>query len=426
MDDPGGRVTLSIGGRASVSNDIPHHDVVDDVVAWAEDGRLLLAGEPAAVDSFLGMIEAPRGLDVASLRGMADGLAALTAAHGVAATGARYVELSGDSVAKLARYGHQLDGAGGFYGFVRTAGGQFAGNLSMRSATLAGGRALSVQVAMATAALRLALQETHTAVEEVAADVGELRQLAEAAEIGNVAGLYRVLANARTQVDETGSISRTTWDAIAVHEVTAQQGTERARALMRRMLRDLPLDSDAGERVGAAERLVREHSLARSLRLLLLAEQCLLLYRSLKLDQVRRTEPEALDGEITAAQRLLAENAAADRELIDQLHDAVNRLGRTGPLDGVRLFTRGRLPRLTTILQEQVEEFAHQRQQQLASWTPVATPSVSDAAREVAGRAYRGAIEGRRHLGSFVEQVGRRLQGGERERDQPTDSGDER
>lgn len=170
---------------------------------------------------------------------------------------------------------------------------------------------------------------------------------------------------------------------------------------------------------------MREHSLARSLRLLLLAEQCRLLYRSLKLDQVRRTEPDALDGEITAAQRLLAENAASDRELIAQLHDAVSRLGRTGPLDGVRLLTRGRLPRLTAVLQEQVEEFARQRQQQMASWASAATPSVSDAVREVAGRAYRGAIEGRRQLGSFVEQVGRRLQGVERERDQTTDSDDE-
>jgi len=107
-----------------------------------------------------------------------------------------------------------------------------------------------------------------------------------------VAGLYRVLANARTQVDETGSISQATWDAIAVHEVTAQQGADRARARVRRMLRDLPLDSDAGERTVTAERLVRERSLDRSLQLLLLAEQCRLLYRSLKLDQVRRTEPE--------------------------------------------------------------------------------------------------------------------------------------
>ncbi|MCA1677108.1 MAG: hypothetical protein LC799_34650, partial [Actinobacteria bacterium] len=363
-------------------------------------------------------LEPARCLDVGSLRGVADGLAALSAVQGIRTTGGRYVELSKDSWTKLMQRGPQPDGSGGFYGFVRNSNGQFAGNLKGKPVTLAGSRALSLQLAMATAALALAIQETHDVVEDMAADVGDLRQLAEAAEIGNVAGLYRVLANARTQVDETGAISQATWDAIAVHEVTAQQGADRARALVRRTLRDLPLDKDAGERTGAAERLVREQVLVRSLRLLLLAEQCRLLYRSLKLDQVRRTEPEELNGEIIAAQRLLAENAAADRELIDQLHDVVSRLGRIGPLDGVRLFTRGRLPRLTTILQEQVEEFARQRQQQLESWAPLTTPGVGDAIREVAGRAYRGAIEGRNQLGGFVEQVGRRLQGAQRRHDQ--------
>lgn len=58
--------------------------------------------------------------------------------------------------------------------------------------------------------------------------------------------------------------------------------------------------------------MLPSQALARSLRLLLLAEQCRLLYRSLKLDQIRRAEPEALAGEISAAKRLLAENAAAD------------------------------------------------------------------------------------------------------------------
>ncbi len=413
-----------------MSDEVPHQDAASDVVVWAEDGRLLLAGEPAAVDSFLDTIDAPRRLDVAALKGAADGLAALSAAHGIRTTGACYVQLSAESAVKLARYGAQSDGAGGIYGFVRNASGQFAGNLRLKPVALAGTRALSVQVTMAVAAIRFALQETQDAVEEVAADVGELCQLAEAAEIGNVAGLYRVLANARTQADETGSISQATWDAIAVHEVTAQQGADRARALVRRMLRDLPLDGDTVERAAAAERLVRERALARSLQLLLLAEQCRLLYRSLKLDQVRRTEPEALDGEVTAAQRLLGENAAADRDLIDQLHDSVSRLGRTGPLDGVRLLTRGRLPRLAAVLQEQVEEFAQQRQQQLDSWASSTAHTVRDAVLEVAGRAYRGVIEGRNLLGGFVEQVGRRLQGVERDRDRDrpadTDSSDDR
>lgn len=404
---------------------MPDPEDSSEVVVWGEEGRLLLAGEPTAVDTFLETFEPARSLDVGALRGLADGVAALSAAHGIKPTGgARYVELTKDSAAKLAEYGPQHDSAGAVYGFVRNHSGQFAGNLKGRQVTLAGSRMASVQLAVAAAALRLAIQETQNAVEDVAADVDELRQLAEAAEIGNVAGLYRILANAREQVDEAGVISQATWDAIAVHEVTAQQGADRARALLRRMLRDLPLDQDAGERTDAAERLIGEQALARSLRLLLLAEQCRLLYRSLKLDQIRRAEPEALGGESTAAQRLLAENAAADRELIDQLHDAVNRLGRTGPLDGVRLFTRTKLPRLVAALQDEVEQFARQRQQQLDSWAPTRTPRVVDAVREVAGRVYGGAIASRNQLGGLLEQAGRRLQGAKSQRDPSGDTAD--
>lgn len=395
----------------------------NEVVVWGENGRLLVTGQATAVDAFLETFEPARSLDVGAARGVADGAAALSAVHGISSAGARYVELTGDSAAKLAQYGAQRDSAGAIYGFVRDSSGKFAGNLKGNPVSLAGSRATSVQFAVAAAALRLAIQETQDAVEDVAADVDQLRRLTEAAEIGNVAGLYRILANARRQVDQTGVISQATWDAIAVHEVTAQQGADRARALVRHILRDMPLGADAGERTEAADRLVSEQTLTRTLRLLLLAEQCRLLYRSLKLDQVRRAEPEALDGEITAAQRLLVENATADRELIDQLHDTVNRLGRTGPLDGVRLFTRRKLPRLITALQEEVEHFARQRQQQLESWAPTTTPRVADALKEVAGRVYGGALAGRNQLGGLLEQVGRRLQGEERQQ-QPSDDVD--
>lgn len=223
-----------------MSEEATPQEVESEVVVWGEDGRLLLAGEPAAVDTFLATFQPLRSLDVGALRGAADGVAALAAVQGVATTGGRYVELAKESADKLARYGPQVDRGGAVYGFVRSSSGQFAGNLS----------------------------------------------------------LTRPAASAR----RPGTRPPCT-------RVTAQQGADRARALLRRMLQQLPLDGDAAERADTAERLLREQSLARSLRLLLLAEQCRLLYRSLKLDQVRRTEPEALGDGINAAQRLLAGTA---------------------------------------------------------------------------------------------------------------------
>ena len=224
------------------------------------------------------------------------------------------------------------------------------------------------QTAMALAALRLAIQEMQEAVEAVARDVADLRRIAETAEIGNLAGVYRVLANAAVRWTRAGSITQATWDSIAPHEVTVQQSADRLRALLRRTLEDLPLEADTGERYAAARRLLDEQTIGRSLKLLVLAEQCRLLWRSLKLDQVRRSEPEALAGEADAAKAMLADNAHADQALIAGLHAALVALGKVGPLDGVRVFTKGKLPAAVADLREQVNQFASQREQQLDSW----------------------------------------------------------
>lgn len=393
-----------------------------EVVVWAEDGRLLVAGERGSVDAFLGTFDATKQLDISDLRIAADWLAAATSALGVAKSGGRYVEVSKETWKQLQQGRLQSAGGGWLWGFARDASGKFAGNAKFRAASLAGTRGLSLQLAVATAALRLAMQEGNDAVEAVAEDVEILRKHAEAAEIGNLAGLYRVLANARKQADDTGSVSQATWDAIAAHEVTAQQGADRARALIQRTMRDLPLERDFGERADAAERLVREQALERPLQLLVLAEQCRLLYRSLKLEHVQSREPDEIEGEITAARQLLTENAAADRALIDELHETLTQLGSTSAFDGLRWFSRGKLPSSTTILRQHVERFADLRGHQLDVWDPGPVPKTGDAFKEFAGRTHRGMVGARNQFGGFVEQLGQRMQGAERHGHETEDS----
>lgn len=387
-----------------------------DVVVWAEDGRLLVAGEPGTVDDFLSSVGGAKQLDVSDIKSAADGIAVLTSVLGVAKSGGRYVELSKQSWERF----DQLQSAGGgwVYGFARDAGGKFAGNATMRKAALNGPRALSLQATAIGLAIRLAVQEAANAVEAVAADVEDLRAYAEAVEIGNIAGLYRVLANARKQADDTGRVSKATWDAIATHEVTAQQGADRARALIRRMLRDLPLERDYGDRADAAARLVQEQSLERTLQLLVLAEQCRLLYRSLKLEHVQGSEPEEVEGEIAAAQELLTENAAADRELIDQLHETVAHLARSSAMDGFRLFGKDKLPTSAKALRQQIEHFADLRGHQLEMWAPAATPSFGDAVKEVGGHVQRGAIGVGNQVGGLFVQLAKSRQSEPRESEQ--------
>jgi hypothetical protein len=356
-------------------------------------------------------------LDISTLRAAADGAAALATVAGEPKNDVQYYELVGQGKELMKDLSGERDASGALMTQVRGPSGRYVGNLKLKEVAFTGARATSVQLAVATAALRLAIEETKNAIEEVAADVDELRRLAEAAEIGNIAGLYRVLANAREQVDEDGTISQATWDSIAAHEVTAQQGADRARALVRRNLQSLPVEKDGSERADAAERLVREQSLRRSLRLLLLAEQCRLLYRSLKLDQVGQVEPDAVESETRAARRMLEQNATADRELIQELQHAIGRLGHASLVDGVRPFTRKKLAGLVTVLQGDVEQFAAERHQQLESWAPSTAPRVSDAARDLFERAQNGVNAGRNTLARGIEYASRTLRADDPQRD---------
>lgn len=389
-----------------------------ELVVWSEDGRFLVTGVPGAVDRFVATLEPERELRIASAGPIADGLAALSTGAGMVGRidGRRYVEVSAKHWDTLKRQGVP-DHNGAYMPMIRGGGGKFVEQVRMRPVgSLANGMP---QTAIALAALRLAIQEMQEAVEAVARDVADLRRIAETAEIGNLAGVYRVLANARSQVDETGSITQATWDSIAPHEVTVQQSADRLRALLRRTLEDLPLEADTGERYAAARRLLDEQTIGRSLKLLVLAEQCRLLWRSLKLDQVRRSEPEALAGEADAAKAMLADNAHADQALIAALHAALVALGKVGPLDGVRVFTKGKLPTAVADLREQVNQFASQREQQLDSWAPDPTPTISDAARQVGALAEQAAIEGKRVVGSFLVGLGSKLQSGAESNPEP-------
>lgn len=223
----------------------------DEVMVWSEQGRLLLAGEPDSIDRYLEQIKPQAQLDVGKLKNVADGVAMLAGARGTASAGSRYVQLTPESWKKLTARGTVPDRAGAYHMFVRKDG-KFAGNLRWKPAPMSATRAVSLQTAAMSAALRLAIQDVQSQVEEVAHDVADLKRIAESAEVGNLAGLYRILANARDEVDAHGSMSQATWDAIAAHEVTAQQAADRVRSLLRSTVEGLPLQADAGDRADAA------------------------------------------------------------------------------------------------------------------------------------------------------------------------------
>lgn len=377
-----------------------------DVVAYAKDGRLVVVGAPAAVDTFITDLKPDRALDLAPMKALAAN-AALLNRSGAVEPVKRYVELG-------AQRWKQIAPAGGTTSELRLVTRDIkTGRIVANNPAGALKTAVATQpeVLIALAAIQMALQSLTEAVEEIAENVEDLKRIAETTEVGNLAGLYRVLQAARGEVDRTGVLPRTTWESIAPHEVTAQQPADRVRAYLRRVLDDLPLDADAGDRLKAARRLVDQGTLQRSLRLLVLAEQNRLLWRSLKLDRVRLAEPEALESEIDSATRLLAENAAADQALIAALRERIGQLCRLTALDGARPLTPPRLLQASGQLRDQVDQFAAARSQQVESWGEQSRPGLREAAKEIGERAGAAAAIGRRSVGGWLQGVGTRVAG---------------
>lgn len=411
-----------------------------EVLVWSEEGRFLITGEPGAVDDFVMRLEPERRMRISDVGPLADGLAGIAALYGLAqqATSARkvYAEVKPEHWAALLKSGF-VNADGWYSPMLRGSGQKIVEHVGLKPVLGGPGAPMAAATLVAIAAVRLAIEQVQDSVEELTRDVADLRRVVEAADVGNLAGVYRVLANARVQTDRAGEISQATWDAIAPHEVTVQQSADRLRTYLRRTIEAQPLNGDLGDRYDATKRLRYEETIARTLSLLVMAEQSRLLWRSLKLEQVRRTEPGALESEAEAAKAMLTENAEADRRLIDYLYDALTRLGKVSARDGVRLMLKSKLPELAASIREDVDTFARQRQQLIDAWSPEPTPRirdtishVGDVAKGIAREAGNAGIaasrasaqigrdaaaNGREAVGSFLVDIGSRLRGPERD-----------
>lgn len=147
-----------------------------------------------------------------------------------------------------------VNGQGWFSPMLRGSGQKIVEHVGLKPVLTGPGSPMAAATLVTIAAVRLAIEEVQDSVEELSRDIADLRRVVEAADIGNLAGVYRVLANARVQVDEAGGINQATWDAIAPHEVTVQQSADRLRAYRGRTIEALSLNGDLGDRYDEAKR----------------------------------------------------------------------------------------------------------------------------------------------------------------------------
>ncbi|HEX4778940.1 MAG TPA: hypothetical protein VFW74_19345, partial [Acidimicrobiia bacterium] len=160
----------------------------------------------------------------------ADVAATATSLAAVHANAGEFVRLSPHSVELLRQFGAVPTDSGFFHAFVRGSGGQIAGQLQWQPVATASQQALSLQLAVATLALRLAIGNLEHAVERVEEQVELVRAFLAAQQVGDVVGNYVVVRDVVERIARGVTLAQADWDAVAGVGAACQRDVQRLRA----------------------------------------------------------------------------------------------------------------------------------------------------------------------------------------------------
>ncbi|AHK33026.1 hypothetical protein OPAG_00230 [Rhodococcus opacus PD630] len=358
-----------------------------ELAVVVEPEGLLVAGDQSSVQMFLDKLRfnavsaiEVAGVDSQSLAGtaaLAAGLAAMGAQHGT------FVRLAPESVDLMKKF-HVIPGNPGFNRMmVADAAGKFRGQMQWQQASLAGTRALSIQLTVAVIALQTAIAETTHAVERVEGKVDAILNLAKASVIGDVVGHHQSLKRTVHTLDETGKLPSADWDSIAPLGPNLEVVVEKLRAHIRLTVEGFDAAKPVQDRASYLKKAVEDNRLGETLELLVIAEDSLYLWQRLRIERVRQTEPENLELVIATARQMLAEHLTADGELLLRGRTELAHYAAIKPLEIVRWMSSGQLKRDIVQLREDLDSFATARRSQVQGWQDHEDPGIGDALAEL-------------------------------------------
>jgi hypothetical protein len=350
------------------------------------DAGLLVVGDPQAVSTYTQRLRrrATELGEPLSVSDVADIAAASAAVTSVAASAGSYVELSQRGIELLSQ--HQLipGQTSGFYqGAVRGAHGQFAGTLEFRTLSLAANQAAALQLAAATVALRLAVENVEQAVARVEGKTDELLARARADQIGPVVGHHAVLSEMTVALDRRGSLPATDWDTVQHLGANVPGAIETLRRYVVTQIELLDPDASAQDRAKRLRGVVKDGQIGLMLQLLVLAEDSYYRWQRLRLERIRAVEPDHLTDAITRANDQLAADLERDREMVRLLQTTLTGFATQRPLEIIHPLAARNLRADVGALKDDLAAFASARRMQIEDWSELTRPTVSDAAREI-------------------------------------------
>jgi hypothetical protein len=310
----------------------------------------------------------------------ADGLAVAGSIIAFERTHREFFEFSPKAIERLRKFGPIPNGEGFFRGFVRSgpkANSPFAGPLDWKPVSLVPEQALALQTAVATLALRAAIQEVAEAVERVEGKVDKLITLARSERLGSVLGDQLTLQALANRVREEGRISNTDWSTVASLGSLISRDIAALRAYILRVVEHIEKVRFAQQRSAELEELT-DDMINESLALLVLAEQNYVLWQELRVANVATHERNLLGQTIDDVHAQLKSLAVDDQKMIDAVQAAARELLDPTGFEGFALLTRRRMNEDGERLNGTVGWFAKQR---LLAATPleIDLPTLSES-----------------------------------------------
>lgn len=382
----------------------------DEMALFLDGGELYVTGSSEAIDALIVVLVGPEGAD--RRRSLTSDLTALAAVGAtlaaVTTTSEELLRLSPASAKKLAKYGAQLTEGGSLRGYVKAAGGEFAGDLSFDSVSLGAQQALAMQTAAVSLALRSAIADVQTIVEVVDRKVSDIQKKLRAREVGEVVGTFRHLQRIVDSTRARGRLLDADWDQVSGAGMNLGVALESLRVYVRDSINDLDDEVSVAERAAAFERFANPKGAAACLQLILVAEQALYLFEYLRLERVRATDPAHVASAIADARRTLTDERERDAALVRTAAERIELVNRVGPFEIHRLLAIPRLADASAAAKEALASFAAASRSELPDMGEgTRRPAFSETRKEAkrqATIARAGVVDVSRMVGGAASQ----------------------
>ncbi|EME22368.1 hypothetical protein [Rhodococcus triatomae] len=356
-----------------------------------EPDGVLVAGDPEFVASYVERLKslASDAVSVAdvSTQNVADVAAAAGAVAALAAGAGEFVRIAPHSM-ELIQNHNLVPGVPGFFlPTVVDGAHKFAGQIQWSPVTMLPAQALALQMAMVTISLRTAIASVESAVERVQDTVDAILTLAKADQAGNVLGAHAALSKLAAFVDESGRLSSADWDSVAGLGPALEITAAKLRHFVRLTLDSFDPTASAKERAAFLDKTVNQSLLGATLQLLVVTEDSLYKWHTLKAARIEATEPQHLDTSYRMMKDLLGDHLREDAELLTQARDILHACTEIKPLEIARWKSAASIRENAATLRQGLDDFAEARRTKVLEWDEHSHPGFRDAIDELGNRA---------------------------------------